>query len=374
MKLAVLHLSDIHFRGDSDPIFVRATDIAESVFAAVRNAELCLIAVTGDVAYSGTADQYATAQKFLSTIIERLSRETSAPIHVIVVPGNHDCVLVPEDEIREIVIDKIVMKPSEAEKPALVATCVSAQAKFFEFQRNVETLTPVFESALWREYQVEIGGTRIRVSGLNVAWMSRLPEKPGTLVFPLMPFDSQLSAESELRLSLIHQPYNWHQQRSYHELKMGLQRGSDAVLSGHEHHGGSGMIVDEHSGPSLYFEAGALQPHHGEGSPAYAIYRFDTVGGHVVVDRFELDKDEIRAVNESAVHSLPSRAEKHAQYLDFTAEWHNDLNSPGGYFTHPDKAEIVMSDLFIYPDINDVEESQPTRLAEKSAEGLLPEL
>lgn len=46
MKLAVLHLSDIHFHGDSDPIFARATDIAESALSVVRNAELCLIAVT----------------------------------------------------------------------------------------------------------------------------------------------------------------------------------------------------------------------------------------------------------------------------------------------------------------------------------------
>lgn len=374
MKLAVLHLSDIHFHGDDDAVFHRSTEIAESVFPAVRQSNACLIAITGDIAYGGASEEYAAAQKFITTIRDCLASETDASVHIIMVPGNHDCVLIPEDEVREIVIDKITAKPSEAEKPALVETCVSIQANFFEFQRTTENLSPVFEAPLWREYQIEIDGVKVRISGLNVAWMSRLPEKPGTLVFPLQQFEEQLTAQADLRLALLHQPYNWHQQRSYHELKTSLQRNSDAVLSGHEHRGNSGVIVDERSGPSLYFEAGALQPHHGEGTPAYAVYRFDTTAGTVVVDRFELELAGIRPVEESAVHELPSRTEKHAQYLDFTSEWATDLNSPGGYFTHPEKAEIVMNDLFVYPDLNDVEESQPTRLAEKSAETLVPEL
>lgn len=63
MKLAVLHLSDIHFHGDDDAVFHRSTEIAESVFPAVRQSNACLIAITGDIAYGGASEEYAAAQK-----------------------------------------------------------------------------------------------------------------------------------------------------------------------------------------------------------------------------------------------------------------------------------------------------------------------
>jgi predicted MPP superfamily phosphohydrolase len=374
MKLCVLHLSDIHFHPTGNPVFGRAAAIASSAFSAARSADACLIAVTGDIAFSGSSKEYEVALSFFNEIKLAISTETARPVYIILVPGNHDCALKPIDEIREIVIQQVIQRPELAEKPQIISQCVAVQKEYFAFRSAVGSPTPVFDEPQWTEYELEVASEKVRISAVNAAWMSRLPEAPGNLLFPIRMYEDQLSAASDLRLVMLHQPYHWHQQRSYHEMKSSLRRHATAVLNGHEHVSNSGAVEDTLSGNSLYFEAAALQPHEADLEPQYAIYQFDTANRNVAVTRMLINASVIAEVGDTVIRDLPSASEKNGTLVEFRPEWLRDLDNPGGYFTHADKRDVLIDDIFIYPDLKDWGKEEAGKLPNFSSERLLSQM
>lgn len=371
MKLCVLHLSDIHFHPTGNPVSERASAIAYSAFPAARSADACLIAVTGDIAFSGAALEYQVALSFLNEIRETISAETGRPVYIVLVPGNHDCALKPVDEIREIVIQQMIQQPELAEKKQIISQCVAVQKEFFAFRDAIGFPKPLFDEPQWTEYELDVLGEKIRISAVNAAWMSRLPETPGNLLFPVRLYEEPLSAPSDLRLVMLHQPYHWHQQRSYHDMKTLLRRHATAVLNGHEHVSNSGSVDDTLSGNSLYFEAGALQPHEPGLEPQYAIYQFDTENRNVAVTRLLIESSEITEIGSTDIRDLPSGGDKNSALVEFRSDWLSDLDNPGGYFTHVDKQNVLIDDIFIYPDLKDWGNDEAGKMPNFSSERLL---
>lgn len=232
----------------------------------------------------------------------------------------------------------------------------------------------MFNEPQWAEYELDILGENVRISAVNAAWMSRLPETPGNLLFPVRLYEGQLSTPSDLRLVMLHQPYHWHQQRSYHEMKTLLRRHATAVLNGHEHVSNSGTVDDTLSGSSLYFEAGALQPHEPGLAPQYAIYQFDTDNRNVAVTRLLIESNEIIEAGATEIRDLPSASEKGGGLVEFRPEWLADLDNPGGYFTHADKQSVLIDDIFIYPDLKDWGNDDAGKMPNFSSESLLKQV
>jgi 3',5'-cyclic AMP phosphodiesterase CpdA len=91
MTVLILHLSDIHIRGDKDPILKQGDRIAACTFAALPEATAVFVAVTGDIAYSGDRTQYETARGLFESIRKGIQTEKDLPVHFVMAPGNHDC-------------------------------------------------------------------------------------------------------------------------------------------------------------------------------------------------------------------------------------------------------------------------------------------
>jgi 3',5'-cyclic AMP phosphodiesterase CpdA len=63
MNLVILHLSDIHFRDQSDSIFKRVEALIASLRPYVPNAACIVIVISGDIAQSGAAAEYKLATR-----------------------------------------------------------------------------------------------------------------------------------------------------------------------------------------------------------------------------------------------------------------------------------------------------------------------
>ena len=144
-----------------------------------------MVVVTGDVAFGGKCHEYEYAKELLSEVADKISAETGLNVNVFVTPGNHDCNLIPEDEIRNITISTIASGQSSALSDAVVNKCTEAQRDYFEFESSIRLIKPVFEDKLWKEFEFVAGGGVVRISVINAAWMSTLNESPGQLVFPV---------------------------------------------------------------------------------------------------------------------------------------------------------------------------------------------
>jgi NAD(P)-dependent dehydrogenase (short-subunit alcohol dehydrogenase family) len=373
-KLAVVHLSDIHLKGLRDPVLSSIDAIAASCRVFARSADASLLVITGDVAFSGDAAQYAlAANKVVQPIVSALEQETNRPVYVAIAPGNHDCVLLPPDPVRETLIEAVVADPAKAEDERMIIACSHVQDAFFSFVKQALVPTPTMHSRLFWHQEFEIGGKSVRVSTLNAAWMSRLPETQGQLVFPIGRFEQELGLDSCLHLALIHHPFNWYAQGPYQHLRKRLRRSCTAILSGHEHQGNVGSIDEQMSGASLYFEASALQPAEGDGEPGFSALLFDLEEKGVQAQSFVLSAVGAIAAG-NPVHYKWSEDSLIHGALDVTPGFAARLNDPGGNFTHSAKEVLSLEDLFIWPDVRVWEDDEVSKQRVSSAQTLLGKL
>jgi hypothetical protein len=369
-KLVVIHIGDIHVHGNSDHCFNQVEDITTACFPLARKADACLLAVTGDLAFSGIAEQYQLiGNKLIRPIVTSFERETSRPVFIAIAPGNHDCVLLPVNEVRDDIIKTIIEEPSKAESEQRIEICTSAQNAFFEFLGEYIEPKTVITSKLFWQQEFEVGGKSVLISSLNAAWMSRLPETQGQLVYPISLFEEQLGKPACLHLALIHHPFNWYEQSAYHHLRKRLRRSCTAVLSGHEHEGNAGKIEEQLSGASLFFESAALQPHEKRAEPGFSAYLFDLDKKEALTQSFCLSSSSVQEKGDAVVHSWSDDGLIHGA-LDITQEFTATLNDAGGNFTHAAKEKLTLEDVFVWPDVRVWENEDVSKPRVRSARHL----
>src|SRR5215207_6788786 len=111
MKLAVLQIGDIHFKETGNPVAARAKKIKQAFQSLSAEIDACVIAVAGDVAFSGKKAEYGVAETFFSELREQIESITpSIRVEFVIVPGNHDCDLGGDQELRDELIEGIPAK------------------------------------------------------------------------------------------------------------------------------------------------------------------------------------------------------------------------------------------------------------------------
>ncbi|MBS0405860.1 MAG: metallophosphoesterase [Proteobacteria bacterium] len=369
-KLAVVHLSDIHIHGKSDTCFEAAAQIASSCYELIRGADECLLAITGDIAFSGAKDQYKAAVEYLlHPIVSGLEKEAGKKVFVSIAPGNHDCVLRPIDEVRETLIGAIVEEPSKASSEAIVIACTNVLANFFTFAEAELFPSAQFHSKLLWQQMLTVAGKQVLVTSLNAAWMSRLPEQQGQLVFPLERFDRQLRSDAPLHLALIHHPFNWYNQAAYQTLRKHLRHSCTAVLSGHEHVGNAGKLDDEVSGVSLFFESAALQPHEKDAVAGFSVYVFDLDAKNVETHSFALDSSGVHDTVNPVRHSWKEK--EPGATPEVSMSFAETLNDAGGNFSHTAKERLTLEDVFVWPDLRDWDMQEVNKQKTKSSSSMI---
>ena len=88
MKLAIVHLSDIHFKSRSDVGFRRGEKLANTVRYSQSPDEKLLFVVTGDIANKGLPAEYEVAGDFFRPVFIGLGMASDCATFI---PGNHDC-------------------------------------------------------------------------------------------------------------------------------------------------------------------------------------------------------------------------------------------------------------------------------------------
>lgn len=355
MKLGILHLSDIHFRTSSDAALKFGTAIAKACYQTGHETQKFIIIVTGDIAFSGSKEEYGYAKQLLTEIRDALELELRQEIEIFAAPGNHDCILLPEDETRSLIIEKVIEQQTQNLKQFFLDTCTKAQSEYFDFEKSIRKLQPVFEDKLWKEFEIKIQDETLRISSLNAAWMSRIDEVAGQLVFPIDNYLEHLEAPCTLRLALIHHPLNWYCQATYHPMRKALKTNCSAILSGHEHSFGSEVIHDSSGQSTLALEAPALQPHEKGLSPQFSCLLFDTDSNSVLERRFTATNSAPKEAGSAITHSL-NLSERCINSNKIHPEFRSTLMDPGGNFTHPQRGALNAEDIFVYPQL---EESSP---------------
>lgn len=353
MSVVLIQLSDIHFKVNGiNPLLERVDQLSSALISSARDAETCLLLITGDVAFSGAVEEYVIAQKFFEDLSTKLKAGlNNVSVKLIFIPGNHDCDFSQKNNVREIVLPQVSV---ERDAPAdVVESLIVVQSNYFEFVStwNRDDISQLTDD-IFKQIRFSMPDGEIELNLINSAWMSTLHEQPGKLLFPAARISANNPEEeaSTLAITLLHHPYQWFDPINARSLRAVIETMSDIVFTGHEHD--SGSYRKSHKKQQMeYVEAGVLQGD-SRNLCEFNVVRVDLQNQQYVVNVFSwYDKDRYfkSEISESVRFTRNSyRLRNEYNLTDFCEK---ELSDPGVKFSHPNKETISLQDIFVYPPI-----------------------
>jgi len=312
------------------------------------------LVISGDIAYSGTAPQYELAFNFIDQIKAAVTKEAPrVSIHILVCPGNHDCDFTLHDDTRDAVLGKIRMLDGADPSSSLIRTASCVQDAFFEFRNRVSEYTWSRDTKLSWQTIISIGNHRVGFRCLNVAWMSELREKQGTLVYPpsaVHPFG--FDEKTDLAVTLLHHPFNWLGQATYRPFQGAVRRESHLIFTGHEHFQSVVETNDLRSSASISIDGGVLFE---EGTPNQSTFNLvivDLATKQYVTELLTWNGSHYLAqAGDEEWGSLRALPTKGGPIYELQTEFAKTLRDPGANFSHSAKKELEIDDVFVWPEL-----------------------
>lgn len=366
MRLIVLQLGDIHIK-HGNPILSRAQHIRCGVRAAVGDSDgdAYIIAYTGDLAFSGSQEEYALAAAFCDDVRSAFSIDGCAPTEVFI-PGNHDLDFGSDNDARPILLETVPGQLDSLKlEGTLVGQIISAQRHFFSFveQRN-KTVIPQDER-LFSQHDLYLDDKSICIKCINTAWMSTLNEIPGKLRFPVS-LVKEAPVLGDVSIALLHHPYGWLEPNNARQLRARLEQLSDIIITGHEH---ESVAYRKHlsEGQQLHYVEGAVLHDPSLGRNGFNIIEVDLEDKSYGVTECVWD-GKTYLPSPSAIFPFVRNANRLKTEFSNTEEFSRILRDPGTPFRHPVQRDLKLRDFFIYPDLT----RRTSELKATSEPGMVP--
>ena len=351
MTILVVHLSDIHIQSASDPILSEAATIASCTYSSLADASHVFIAISGDIAFSGTQQQYSLAEEFLRKVYAEIQSECDCPISFIMSPGNHDCNFERDNAARRSVIKGLVDSEAPEVDSSVIKTCTVVQSDFFEFRDSLQPDPGDDSDSLWYTYSFDVDGCSVQFDCLNVSWVSGIRESQGDLYFPVQNYMKRQDDRPDIRLVVMHHPLNWYTQSVYRPFRMFVRDISTMIFTGHEHRGNYGVLDEAETSRSAFVEGGVLQQDGDISSSSFNVVVIDVDDGQFYCKQFQLDGGgfkEADAQSTGNLYNLPTSATRE---FELTDSFQDLLDDPGAFIKLPGRQSVSLSDTYVYPDL-----------------------
>ncbi len=309
---SILHVSDVHFgateRADQPLITSRLIKAAHAhVNGAHLRPDLCIF--SGDLAHSGTADQFALGEKWLRDLVSPWRCPT------FLVPGNHDVARPPagDADFKRNLRSAAVSEPAYRDYHKEIAK-TQFMSPFFDWanaegtRKKLNLVSDWTGSRLGCRYTQRLKGIEIVVIGLNSAILSCGNDDCGRLAIDKDRLDELLletRPEDQLVIAVSHHPIGrvkngarskrWLTPWNSDQVESALvaRSGPHIYLHGHLHNAG-GTSMTYSSGENLgFFAAGACYDHK-TFPQQFAFYEIDLGNGEVTPHVFAYRKGEWR--------------------------------------------------------------------------------
>jgi len=353
-KIALIHLSDMHLRPTEELDESKVNSLVNVINADAKDCSHIFFIVTGDIAFSGSSEDYKIAEK----VFDRLRQSVQKECSFMICPGNHDCNLVGDNYIRDTIIDKVISE--NVINPSAISQLTLAQNNFFGF-RNKYMATIDSETKISSKFKSTIDGRVVGFNVVNSGWIAKIRSRPGEIVVPL----DELGRLSDVDIAILimHHTPNWFHQDLQRNLRKALTESYDIVFTGHEHDPSDYAITSHRSMQSTsMIEGGNLSPFTNNDSSAFNVVVLDTdsrkyrlseyafkpgTNGNSGIYRCEdstSDKWISLAANGHLATSTVSMDENFILFLE----------DPGAPYKHPAKDKLNFNDIFVSPDLREI--------------------
>lgn len=365
MRVLILHVSDIHIRGSRDFVLSLGRELVEAVKDVEHSPACIIVAVSGDIAWSGKPEEYLLALEYFNAVVEglkelfRSNEGASPPIYFAACPGNHDCDFDPESKLRRALLEDVFKDHSLFKEEDTSRVLTGCQDAFFEFVAAFSPQGPNgYPNAYADRYTYELifridDEHSIAFLCCNTACTSKRREDESQLSFPTSTIPSSKPNASAV-VSMYHHPDNWLSSPNAREFRSAIGSISDIILSGHEHDSTHSVISREERSRFIHIEGGALQDLQSPGDSSFSALVIDLVEREYTYTRFILDGGSYYRTSSPKWLEFPGNRLRDRQGFPITEHFTCFLRDIGVHLTHRGASAINLDDLFIYPKLRDV--------------------
>jgi predicted MPP superfamily phosphohydrolase len=237
-----VHLSDIHFGQRSGTVAkhdsVRAALINDAKTIARARGPASQILVTGDIAYSGKADEYENAAEWLEQLAANCGCKVTS---VCTIPGNHDCDRGSVTNQARMIYASLRAHTAEVLQGAIAEIVQDGDAAnpflpklqaYSKFANAYGCALNSSQSPFWIKDFPLPRGIVLRFYGLTSVQVSNAEDALGNMVLGNRQYMLQES-ENIINVVLVHHPLDWFKDKQ--EASQYLQNNARVMMVGHEH-------------------------------------------------------------------------------------------------------------------------------------------
>lgn len=237
MTVGIVHLSDMHISKRNTVLIENKSIIANTIYNNSAEYDKVIIIVSGDIAFSGNAEEYTLASE-LFTEIKNKFLDTNKKVDFLICPGNHDCNFKKNSKMRELIIESGANDFDDE----ILDTLTKIQLEFNEFVNSFDNseYKKILDSKLLKVLRTEIDGKEHNFFLYNSAFASELKEEMGKLKLPHQYWDRAIeklnSKADAINIAIMHHPFHWFNNLNYNEIEQFFMNNFNFVFLGHEHY------------------------------------------------------------------------------------------------------------------------------------------
>lgn len=345
MEILLLHLSDIHFKDNTENIILsRKEKLIDSIKNRVYNVKKIFIVVSGDIAFKGTEKEYVIAKIFFDDFLKELKEYTKKEISIVFVPGNHDCKIKKDDAVRKILIDD-VLKNKKCMND-VVNNISSVQKSYFDFSCDYHNnYNIISENKLNTTIEFQLENNKIKFNLLNTAWISNLNKNQLFMPIDLL----NINNTKIFNIAVFHHDFNWLEPNNAREYKKIIEKNHDLILTGHEHTPNFEKRLNNENNIDQ-FHGGVLQDSNEKKNSSFNFILINLDEKKVKLSKFNWENHIYKEIEES--DWMDCFQKKTIFEHNISNKFNKWLCDAGADYLHPRKrGDITLNDIYIHPEL-----------------------
>ncbi|MEG3128626.1 metallophosphoesterase [Pantoea cypripedii] len=350
-----INISDIHVRSENkERITSKLKALIRYLSVLSIDNENIFILVSGDITYSGKHEEYEYVYGYFE--------ELATKYHLIMCPGNHDHDF---SVYKSIVRSQLLKADIDALDDYSIDLITEGMAAYYKFENSLNTFKPNSKNKLCNSYILEFDKRKVGITTFNTAWCSQLHEKGGDMSFPTNYIIEP--PQCDINITMLHHPLSWLEPNNHKQLRNILRERSNIVITGHEHIEDN-LRLESESNKCLMLEAMSFDD---EWSKDNGFLTFKFEENDVLIRNFKWDNGyfkETKQVRQSEI--IKSTSISIHNYI-VKIDYLKAILDIGVNFIHPDRDDLTLEDVFIYPNLKKIDGDSKLDMKKLSSDSIL---
>jgi hypothetical protein len=235
----------------------------------------------------------------------------------------------------------------------------AGQQDYFDFESDICNVEASRTTILSKEFKPS---NNVSIQTINTAWCSKINEKGGDLTVPI----DQLiepSDNEEIKVVFFHHPLSWLEPNNHKEVRNFLNSNRNIIISGHEHVENS-FKVETDNNKTLIVETCSFHDAHVDDN---GFISFSIENEDIVIEKHIWEGDCFTSLERKRKSDIIDSSYLYFNGFKVKDSYYEMLVDVGTGFSHPEKDELSINDIFIYQNVKNIDSNSTATIKRESS-------